>query len=197
MPYISYQESEFYVKLRYSFPRFSFTQHTFHQREINYRIIPRLVCSRHELATSLLETRRGSRHRAPATMPVLLASKPGLLLLPSLALHHLTRSCRITVAFASSSPQGIANTHRHPSHTPVRPLASTVTTKMAGSEQPRFSAGSDVTAMESALAPLLTANGGRWTLAGAGEALEREFKFKTFAKTWVSHIYLTTLRPIP
>ncbi|KAL2023078.1 hypothetical protein VTK56DRAFT_3988 [Thermocarpiscus australiensis] len=50
--------------------------------------------------------------------------------------------------------------------------------------QPRFSAGSDPIAMDAALAPLLTTNGGRWALVAEGMALEREFKFKTFAKTW-------------
>lgn len=49
---------------------------------------------------------------------------------------------------------------------------------------PRFSTGADPAALEPSLAPLLTTNGGRWTLAAEGEALEREFKFKTFAKTW-------------
>ena len=58
---------------------------------------------------------------------------------------------------------------------------------MNSSQQPRFSADSDADALETFLSPLLTANGGRWTLAMAGEALEREFKFKTFAKTWVSY----------
>ncbi|AEO66928.1 uncharacterized protein THITE_2115493 [Thermothielavioides terrestris NRRL 8126] len=55
---------------------------------------------------------------------------------------------------------------------------------MSSSPQPRFSAGSDPAALEASLSPLLTSNGGRWTLAAGGEALEREFKFKTFAKTW-------------
>jgi 4a-hydroxytetrahydrobiopterin dehydratase len=40
--------------------------------------------------------------------------------------------------------------------------------------------------MEAALAPLLKSNGGQWVLGADGEALERTFKFKTFAKTWVS-----------
>jgi 4a-hydroxytetrahydrobiopterin dehydratase len=53
---------------------------------------------------------------------------------------------------------------------------------------PRFSTGSDLAALEASLVPLLTTNGGRWTLAAGGHALEREFKFKTFAKTWVSLI---------
>ncbi|GAB1318881.1 hypothetical protein MFIFM68171_09091 [Madurella fahalii] len=52
------------------------------------------------------------------------------------------------------------------------------------SPQPRFSTGSDAAAMAAALAPLLTGNGGRWALVADGEALERTFKFKTFAKTW-------------
>ncbi|KAK4134361.1 pterin-4-alpha-carbinolamine dehydratase family protein [Trichocladium antarcticum] len=52
------------------------------------------------------------------------------------------------------------------------------------SSQPRFAPGTDTASVEPALAPLLTAAGGRWVLAADGEALEREFKFKTFAKTW-------------
>ncbi|KAK4103721.1 transcriptional coactivator/pterin dehydratase [Parathielavia hyrcaniae] len=50
--------------------------------------------------------------------------------------------------------------------------------------QPSFSAGSDPAALEPNLSSLLTANGGRWNLTKGGEALEREFKFKTFARTW-------------
>jgi len=57
---------------------------------------------------------------------------------------------------------------------------------MSDSLQPKYAAGSDEAALDTFLAPLLTANGGRWTLTNGGEALEREFKFKTFAKTWVS-----------
>jgi len=58
---------------------------------------------------------------------------------------------------------------------------------MSSNPQPRFSDGSDTTDLETSLAPLLTTNGGRWTLTADGEGLEREFKFKTFAKTWVSN----------
>ncbi|KAF5123781.1 Pterin-4-alpha-carbinolamine dehydratase [Metarhizium anisopliae] len=50
--------------------------------------------------------------------------------------------------------------------------------------QPRFSPGTDETSTASALAPLLASSGGRWTLSSEGKALERSFKFKTFAKTW-------------
>ncbi|POR38824.1 Pterin-4-alpha-carbinolamine dehydratase [Tolypocladium paradoxum] len=50
--------------------------------------------------------------------------------------------------------------------------------------QPRFSSGTDEATVTPALAPLLSTTGGRWTLASEGQALERSFKFKTFAKTW-------------
>jgi 4a-hydroxytetrahydrobiopterin dehydratase len=50
---------------------------------------------------------------------------------------------------------------------------------------PRFSQGVDEVSATSALGGLLSQSGGRWTLAKEGEALERTFKFKTFAKTWV------------
>lgn len=51
--------------------------------------------------------------------------------------------------------------------------------------EPRFSPGTDATAVTPALNTLLSSSGGRWALAADGEALERSFKFKTFAKTWV------------
>ncbi|CAH0048869.1 unnamed protein product [Clonostachys solani] len=49
---------------------------------------------------------------------------------------------------------------------------------------PRFSKGTDETTAVSSLQSLLSSEGGRWTLTSEGEALERSFKFKTFAKTW-------------
>lgn len=53
--------------------------------------------------------------------------------------------------------------------------------------EPSFSKGAgDVDALRARLDPLLSTGGGRWTLANGGEALERTFRFKTFAKTWVS-----------
>lgn len=54
--------------------------------------------------------------------------------------------------------------------------------------QPRFSKGTDDTTASSAVEALVSSGegaGGRWTLTKEGEALERTFKFKTFAKTWV------------
>lgn len=53
--------------------------------------------------------------------------------------------------------------------------------------QPRFATGTDEATVTPALTPLLSTSGGRWTLALEGQALERSFKFKTFAKTWVIH----------
>ncbi|GKU02519.1 pterin-4-alpha-carbinolamine dehydratase family protein [Fusarium langsethiae] len=50
--------------------------------------------------------------------------------------------------------------------------------------QPRFSAGTDTASATPALNALLTSEGGRWALAKDGTALERQFKFKTFGKTW-------------
>ncbi|KJZ79294.1 hypothetical protein HIM_01445 [Hirsutella minnesotensis 3608] len=51
-------------------------------------------------------------------------------------------------------------------------------------QQPRFSPGTDADAVSPAVAALVSGPGGRWTLAADGQALERTFKFKTFAKTW-------------
>lgn len=57
--------------------------------------------------------------------------------------------------------------------------------------KPIFSEGTaDVDALRDRLGPLLASNGGRWTLANGGEALERTFRFKTFAKTWVSRFLM-------
>lgn len=63
--------------------------------------------------------------------------------------------------------------------------------------QPRFSKGTDDAAASSAVEALLVSSGegagGRWTLTKEGEALERTFKFKTFAKTWVPLSPLSTI----
>lgn len=73
-----------------------------------------------------------------------------------------------------------------PFHSRVRALSSSAPSKMASSiSSPRYSAGSDPDTAGKALTPLLTSGGGRWTLTGNGEGLERTFKFKTFARTWV------------
>ncbi|RYO98700.1 hypothetical protein DL766_004422 [Monosporascus sp. MC13-8B] len=65
---------------------------------------------------------------------------------------------------------------------------------------PKFSAGSDEQALSRMLEPLLelAGRGGRWVLTPSGEGLERSFKFKTFAKTWVyntTYIRWTTHNP--
>lgn len=64
---------------------------------------------------------------------------------------------------------------------------------------PRFSSGSDESELARPLQALLApaaadgqttaADGGRWALIPNGEGLERSFKFKTFAKTWVSRLF--------
>ncbi|EFQ27675.1 pterin 4 alpha carbinolamine dehydratase [Colletotrichum graminicola M1.001] len=46
----------------------------------------------------------------------------------------------------------------------------------------RFSQGSDEASLSATLETLLGA--GRWALVNDGEAVERSFKFKNFAKTW-------------
>uniref|UniRef100_L2GG31 4a-hydroxytetrahydrobiopterin dehydratase n=1 Tax=Colletotrichum fructicola (strain Nara gc5) TaxID=1213859 RepID=L2GG31_COLFN len=48
--------------------------------------------------------------------------------------------------------------------------------------QARFSEGSDEASLSSTLDTLLSK--GRWALVNEGEAVERNFKFKNFAKTW-------------
>ena len=54
--------------------------------------------------------------------------------------------------------------------------------------EPRFAKGTDEAALTAALTPLLA----RWALSADGGAIERTFKFKTFAKTWVSSIARNT-----
>lgn len=60
---------------------------------------------------------------------------------------------------------------------------------------PRFSPGTDESSASPALDALLSPSGGRWTLAKEGEALERSFRFKTFAKTWVG--WRSSIAPPP
>ncbi|ODA76282.1 hypothetical protein RJ55_08127 [Drechmeria coniospora] len=50
--------------------------------------------------------------------------------------------------------------------------------------QPHYSSGTDEAAAATSLTALLTSSGGSWTLSSNGSAIERSFKFKTFAKTW-------------
>lgn len=78
--------------------------------------------------------------------------------------------------------------------------SSSSTQRRAMSTAPRFSEGSDETALAEKLRTLLSSSSssssassadqqqqqgsGRWTLIANGQGLERSFKFKTFAKTW-------------
>ncbi|KAF2965862.1 hypothetical protein GQX73_g7698 [Xylaria multiplex] len=54
----------------------------------------------------------------------------------------------------------------------------------------KFSAGADETSLTAALHQLLNSagKGGRWNLIPNGQGLERSFRFKNFAKTWVYNI---------
>ncbi|KAH7165546.1 pterin 4 alpha carbinolamine dehydratase-domain-containing protein [Dactylonectria macrodidyma] len=63
----------------------------------------------------------------------------------------------------------------------IRTFSSCTSTMAA---QPRFSAGTDAASVTPALTSLLSSSGGRWALTNNGAALERRFRFKTFAKTW-------------
>ncbi|KAL0944308.1 pterin-4-alpha-carbinolamine dehydratase family protein [Colletotrichum truncatum] len=57
-----------------------------------------------------------------------------------------------------------------------------MSTTTGARQQARFSQGSDETSLSSTLETLLSQ--GRWALVNDGEAVERSFKFKNFAKTW-------------
>ncbi len=65
-------------------------------------------------------------------------------------------------------------------------------------QQPRFAEGADADALGAALSPLLAQEGpGRWSLTAAGDGIERSFKFKTFAKTWVGSGRSPSPPPLP
>lgn len=53
---------------------------------------------------------------------------------------------------------------------------------MASTPAPKFAEGSDEPRLTKELEGLL---GSRWALTADGQGIERSFKFKTFAKTWV------------
>ncbi|KAI0447437.1 transcriptional coactivator/pterin dehydratase [Xylaria telfairii] len=71
---------------------------------------------------------------------------------------------------------------------------------MAHAAKVQFATGADETTLTAALQGLLDSaeKGGRWTLISSGRGLERSFKFKNFAKTWVyntTYIRWTTHNP--
>lgn len=53
---------------------------------------------------------------------------------------------------------------------------------------PSFSSNYDPEQGARDLAPLLAGEGGKWALIESGKGVERNFKFKTFKKTWVSYL---------
>jgi len=48
----------------------------------------------------------------------------------------------------------------------------------------KITTDSDSAMVKAALSPLLQSGGGRWNLTLKNNGVEREFKFKTFQKTW-------------
>lgn len=120
------------------------------------------------------------------TMPPSIRPKVGPLLLLSYMTKPPARIFNLTVRV----PRQAANIPQHyPAHRPfIRQYSATAakSADMSSNQQPRLTADSDPEALETFLSPLLVGNGGRWVLTMDGQALEREFKFKTFAKTWVS-----------
>jgi 4a-hydroxytetrahydrobiopterin dehydratase len=48
----------------------------------------------------------------------------------------------------------------------------------------KITTDSDSAMVKAALGPLLQSSGGRWNLTLQNNGVEREFKFKTFQKTW-------------
>lgn len=84
-------------------------------------------------------------------------------------------------------------------------IRAKMSTASSSSPKPQFSAGSDEATLSQKLQTLLTpahvsedqvAAGGKWTLISSGKGLERGFKFKTFAKTWVSGLWWSLFLPL-
>ncbi|KAK2046560.1 transcriptional coactivator/pterin dehydratase [Colletotrichum somersetense] len=95
----------------------------------------------------------------------------------SLTAPALFSRASLSSSAPSSSPRPVQQPHRRPhrramSTTPAAPAQATA----------RFSQGSDEASLSATLETLLGA--GRWALVNDGEAVERSFKFKNFAKTW-------------
>lgn len=59
---------------------------------------------------------------------------------------------------------------------------------------PKFSEGSDEPRLKKELDGLLS---NRWALTADGKGIERSFKFKTFAKTWVRRTRLAARTYLP
>lgn len=55
---------------------------------------------------------------------------------------------------------------------------------------PTFAPGADAVALGPAVTELVSRPQSAWRLTATGEGVERSFKFKTFAKTWVRSSHL-------
>lgn len=110
------------------------------------------------------------------------SSRPAVHSIPS----HNTASSRYVSHAVSISRSGpirvkLGSIHQHQHH-----LQSTIVRHISAMPSAKFSPGSEGPVMEAALTDLLAEGGsGRWTLTADGQGIERNFKFKTFTKTWV------------
>ncbi|ROT39406.1 transcriptional coactivator/pterin dehydratase [Sodiomyces alkalinus F11] len=85
---------------------------------------------------------------------------------------------RLRPTLYSAQPRLILPSTRH-HNTHARTMS-----QQAPAPTPKFSPGADTETLRPAVDKLLRESGGRWTLSKDGEAVERNFKFKTFTKTW-------------
>lgn len=75
--------------------------------------------------------------------------------------------------------------------TRARPFSRTAIGAMAATNKVKFAEGSDEAALTKVLDGL-TSGTPKWSLTPNGQGVERSFKFKTFAKTWVGCLSLLT-----
>ncbi|KAK1988032.1 pterin 4 alpha carbinolamine dehydratase-domain-containing protein [Colletotrichum cereale] len=108
---------------------------------------------------------------------------------PVLLLRRLARQTPRSSTASSLFPRASPSSSSAASHRPVqqqhrRPRHRAMSTTPAAPAQAkaRFSQGSDEASLSATLETLLGA--GRWALVNGGEAVERSFRFKNFAKTW-------------
>ncbi|KAK1778620.1 pterin 4 alpha carbinolamine dehydratase-domain-containing protein [Copromyces sp. CBS 386.78] len=123
--------------------------------------------------------------------------KPSTLLTKLINLNHPTRNFSIFIQTSnrSTTPKITSITtsttnfyHQHQQkqqhHWSLHQQSRNMSSSSSSEIKAQFSEGSDPTVLGPSLEKLLAAGGGKWTLTQEGVAIERTFKFKTFAKTW-------------
>ncbi|KAK3339368.1 pterin 4 alpha carbinolamine dehydratase-domain-containing protein [Neurospora tetraspora] len=101
--------------------------------------------------------------------------------------NSLTRKFSIFIQNRSTPKTTTYSQQQSPPQTIILNQQKSRTMSSSSSEiKPQFSEGSEPAVLGPALDKLLATSGagGRWTLTQEGVAIERTFKFKTFAKTW-------------